>query len=688
MKPKSQNQTPEYFASITDPKKYVDACHEKIKQWRDYYKSKGLAGLHRDKLANYYGTSGDGAYSSQTAQSDGTEGELTNIKVNDLHKLVSDQVIIVTAARPAGIAKAINSDVRSLKNSRIASGLAEYYLIDKGYEDIFVKGCRTAVLIDEVYSDLFWDKDEGKEVRPEIDGKTGQILPKAVKEGDLKLRLHMPYNVARDSDLSVEKHRWHIISILDNRFDLAAKFPEFAEGILKAPQDGVEQLEIQDRDGEDNVYMHVVIHDRTPAVPNGRYSFIIGDMLVGDMKDEQGKHTLPYPDYPVDRMTPEDVIDGPTGYCPSNDVMAMEQVTDALHSTVVTNNIAFGTQNIVGPDLSGVKIVEAAKGMRYFQVPPEHTDKIKPLQLTQSAPETFGYIDKLSAKKEAMMGNVGGTLQAQAMQGASGSSMVLIQAQGVQANSGTQKSYLNWISRVMTKGIGVLRVYADTERVVRITGKSKARGLKEFKYSGKDLDSISSVVYEMVNPISQTVGGKLQMAQDLISNGQITNPRQYLTVAQTGELDALTEPDEDMNLLILEENEWLSEGKEVAVVVTENHAEHIRGHMSVLASPEAKSDAAIVEKVLAHIQDHMNQWQNASISNPMILLATGQQPLPPPQPMGMPGMPPGAPPSGAPAGSTGAPQAPNQQLEASQPSQPQMPQNPATGERAVVPGAQ
>ena len=180
----------------------------------------------------------------------------------------------------------------------------------------------------------------------------------------------------------------------------------------------------------------------------------------------------------------------------------------------------------------------------------------------------------------------------------------------------------------------------------------------------------------------------MQLAQDLISNGMITSPRQYLTVVETGNLDALTGPDEDINLLILEENELLSEGKPVQAVVTENHADHIKSHMSVIASPQAKEDPNLVGSVLAHIQEHLDQWQDASINNPAILLATGQQPLPQ---MPMPGMtpPPGGP-GGPPQGPGGAPPPsgpPGSPLEAEQPKEPRMPTNPATGEQAQVPGA-
>lgn len=681
---KAQNQTPVYFAQLTDPTQYVSACLEKISQWREYCTERGLADLWSRKLSNYYGLSED-SYSSQRAISGGTEGELTNIKVNDLHSLVQNQLVVITAARPAGVAKAINSDVRSLRNSRIGSAIAEYYLSQAGFEQKFVNACEIALLIDEAFVDLYWDKDAGDPIRPDMDPVTGQPMANAqpIMSGDAKMRLHVPYNVARDPDMQADHHKWHIISVLYNRYDLAAMYPKFKEQILSAAQDNVPQLELQIRKGEDNVYAHLVVHDRTPAVPEGRYSLIVGDTLIADME-------LPYPEYPVDRLTPGDVIDGSVGYCPSNDVMAMEQITDALHSIATTNNITFGTQSLAGPPLSGVVVTEVAKGLRYFELPPELVDKLQPLQLTKTAPETYAYIDRLSAKKQEALGSVQGTLQAQATQGSSGAAMALIQAQAVQFNSGTQRSYFRLLSRTMTKLIGVLRVYAETPRVARIVGKSKSQGLKEFKYTGKDLNSISSIVYEMVNPVAQTVGGRLQFAQDLIQNGMITSPRQYLTVAETGNLDALTAPDEDINLLILEENERLSDGESVQAVVTENHADHIKSHMSVIASPEAKEDERVLSVTLAHIQEHLDVWQDASINNPAILLATGQQPLPPPQPQMPPGMPPAGGPAGpgapAPSGGPGPMKAPDAALGEMQPKAPNLPTNPATGEEPAIPG--
>lgn len=685
---RNPGMTPTNFLSEKDPVKYVDACLEKITTWRDYCSSRGLNDLWERKLGAYYGLSED-SYSSQRVISSGTQGELSNIKINDMRSLVQNQLVVVTSARPTGIAKAINSDPKSLKNSRIATALAEYYQTEQGFEQKFVDACEVALIVDECFQELYWDKDAGDPVRPEVD-ENGEIIAqkKPVMTGDARLRIHCPWNVARDPDMRSEDQKWHILSILCNRFELAAAYPQFSEQILKAAQDNASQLKLQVRKGDDCVYLHLVVADRTPAVPEGRYSMIVGDTLIADM-------ALPYALYPIDKITSAEVIDGPNGYCQSNDILAMEQSTDALHSIVLTNNVTFGGQSLVGPPLTGVDIQEVAKGLRYFQVAPELADKIQALQLTKSAPETYSYIEKLESKKQQALGSVTGTLQAQATQGASGSAMALIQAQSVQFNSGTQRAYFRSMSRVMTKLIGVLRVYADSPRIIRIVGKAKSQGLKEFKFTGKDLDSISSITYEQVNPVSQTIGGRMDMAKDMIANGMITNARMYLNFVQTGNLDVLTEPDEEMNLLILEENERLSNGEDVSVLITENHQNHIKAHMSVVASPEAKADARIVEATLAHIQEHLNVWQDASLNNPAILLATGQQPLPPPPSlMGPPGGMPGAPmPDQGGAIGPGAGSDPSSAVippgenPENAPEMPNMPVNPATGERQTVPGA-
>lgn len=508
--------------------------------------------------------------------------------------------------------------------------------------------------------------------------------------GDIAFRTHCPWNVARDPGIKADSHTWYIISYLSNKFDSASKYPKFEQDILSCGSDDpVMELGLNFvPESSDAIWHHLLVHDRTASVKEGRYALMIGEKIVLDTD-------LPYKDFPVDRMTPSDVIDGCTGYASANDIMGLEQMTDGLHTIIATNEIKFGGQNIIAPEGNNMKVSDLAKGSRLFEVPMDMVDKIRALELCRTPPEVFNYIGLLGSKKERAVGSVQSSLAQQASQGASGNSMALIQVQAISYNSGTQRSYFRMLSSVMSKLVGILRVYADTPRVARIVGKSKASGLKEFKYTGEDLNSISSIVYEMVNPASQTFGGRLTMGQDLLKAGQIKSPKQYINLVTTGQTEVLTEDDEADGMLILEENEALTEGRPVQAVITEIHADHIRSHNSLITQQSKESDPDLVQRVLAHVQEHIDIWSQASAQNPGILIATGQQPLPPPPPP--PGMmgPPGGPPGGPPQPPPGPPKALGKQVgdgqspavqKAEETNLPSLPNIPGSKEKPPVPG--
>ena len=665
--------TDQYFASLEEPHQLASAMCLKISEWREWCSGRGIMALWQKKMSNYYGISA-GGNSSQAVIAGGSQGELSLIKVNDLHNLIQQQLVTITSQRPTGIARAINSDTQSLKSARIGSAISEYYMSQANFEADFVNAALSALLNDEGFVETGWNKDAGDPIA--VDPETGE----PEMSGDVFIRVHSPWNVARDPGANIKDQKWFIISFKVNKWDAMAAYPKFADEIEAADQGTLKQVPFDYiPKGSDQIWAHLLIHDRTPAVPKGRYSLMIGEEIVMDV-------VLPFKEMPLDRMTSEDVIDGNMGYAAANDLMALEEVTDALHSILTSNNVTFGGQSLVGPQGAELKITDIAKGMRYFELPPDLVDKLLPLQMTKSAPETYQYVQMLTQKKQEHVGNVSNVLGQQATQGASGSAMALIQAQAIQFNSGTQRSYFRLMSSVMTKVIFILAKYADTPRVARIVGKSKAQGLKEFKYTGEDLNSISSIVFEMTNAISQTIGGRMQMGEMLLKAGQIKSPKKYINLVTTGNLDSVIDNDESDQLLILEENEALTDGKPVMAVITEMHGDHIKSHMSVLSDLKKKEDPAVVQATLAHIQEHLTQWQELSATNPGLLIATGQQPLPVMQPpmMGMPGQAPGAPGPQLPK-MVGGGEAPAQ-AKAETVNQPNLPTDPATGEAPPVPG--
>jgi len=724
-----------YFASYSrGDARYIDALIEKVNIYRRYCETRGKVSKWQRALQNYYGVSSDGSKSSNMVTSGGDQGQLTLAKVNDYRNLVQHQLILITSQRPAGEAKAINSDPTSLKQARIGSMLIEYYLSQVGYEQKFVQNAEVALVCDESYAVLDWDATSGDPLRPVVDTATGEAesnpdsgepTGRMQMTGDMAMRVISPWNMARDPHLSSpDDMNWGIYSWRTNKYDLAAKYPNFRDSILKGSGSKIKDLIFNtiNTGQTDQIEIHCLSHEPSPSVPAGRLTVFTSEdiLLDGD---------FPYNEFNIYRMSQNDSIDSSFGYTNNNDLLALEEVTDALHSIVISNNISFGAQAIIGPKGANLDHTQLGKGFAYFEVEPALIDKIRPLQLTKSSPETYAYLETLSRKKETIAG-INSVVRGDpegALRSNSGSALALVQAQSIQYQSGGQRSWYQLLAKCCTGMILMLQKYADNERVIRITGKVQGQYLEEFKYSSQDLEKISAIMFEMTNPLEKTIGGKEALAKDLLQAKLIKNARQYIMVARTGSLDAFIEDDEADELAIKSENERLREGKNTSVIKVENHQEHIQGHMSVVASPESKEDVNLVQSSLAHIDLHVDWWNWLSVNEPSLLVATHQQVLPtgpgmpqpggptpggpeykqwltnPPQPpMGQaPPGPSGPPPHGGPPqpphpqggpsqsmpkmmnpGGPGEVQAANVQM----PQQPRMPINPATGQRAPGPG--
>ena len=60
----------------------------------------------------------------------------------------------------------------------------------------------------------------------------------------------------------------------------------------------------------------------------------------------------------------------------------------------------------------------------------------------------------------------------------------------------------------------------------------------------------------------------------------------------------------------------------------DSHSLHIREHKAVLADPDLRMDAELVQRTLTHIQEHINILSNPDVANILTLL--GEQPIGPP----------------------------------------------------------
>lgn len=681
--PKNEDK---YFATLNG-QEYLDALKNKVNVYRDYIGRSGHVTLWQTSVGAYYGASEDGKQSWRVTPG-GEFGELVQQKVNDYASLIRHQVVLAVQERPAGIAKAVNTDIKTLRDARIGSQLVEYYLSDPAhhFEIDYVKALELALCSAEAFLIQDWNTSLGPSLRPD---EQGQML----KLGDLEQEVISTWNAARDLGAPDAEQPWYVFSSRKNKFELAAKFPAYEEEIITfgATNSGIRRpaLFAPETQETDFIEVHKLIHLPTDACPQGRYTVFIPDEILLDTP-------YPYPTKNFHRVSDRELIETPFGHTSNYDLLSLEQVTDTLHSIILNNQSTFGVSTIVGPKGAGLAHQELAKGLRYLELDPLMVDKVRPLNLTATPVEVFNYLTMLGTKKGELSG-INSILRGDPsgqLKGSSGSAMALLQSQAISYNSGIQKSFYRLLSSGGTGIIEILRKFSDEPRVIRISGKSNAQAIKEFKVDAQTLKSVSTVVFEPVNPVLQTAAGKAQLAEMMVEKGMITNPKRLIEVYTTGNINVLLEDDVAKEEAIIEENEQLSDGKMVEAVITENHQDHIKGHQAVISMPNAKQDPELVQRVLMHIQKHIELWQQASATNPALLAATGQQVLPPMPIPGAPGAGPMPPQAGGPAPEQGKPQGPppmapggNQGPEPKPPSLPKPPVNPATGQPApVAPG--
>lgn len=727
-----------YFATLTDST-FLDELLSRIRIYRDHYKRSGLSDRWSLSLSNYFGAEPDGKVSWRVTSA-GEEGELVQQKVNEYASYIQHKLTLAVKDRPAGIAKAVNSDPKTLRDARVGSQLVEYYLSDPShnFEDDYVQALLLAFLSAEAFVVQDWDTSLGEEIaadpgelgeddsepvdvtgsnEPELHEDDAHVAPDAgdvageasaapaepaapaapIREGDLTQYVYPVWDAARDIGAPNGKALWRIFSRRVNKFELAAKFPAYAEDILSATDSSkVPAAFLADAAGENSDYIeeHLFIHPPSLALPKGRLVRFTTTKIFLDVP-------YPFPCSNMHRVVDQELFGTPHGHTSNYDLLGLEQVTDALHSIILNNQTTLGIPTIIGARGAGVTHQDIAKGLRYLEVDPQFVDKIKVLELLNTPKEIFEYIQLLAQKKGEMSG-INSILRGDpqgALKGASGSAMALLQSQALVYNSGAQRSFYKLLSSAGTGIIEICRTYADEPRIVKIAGKANSQAVKEFKFDATTLSAVSTVVFEPVNPILQTAAGKLSVAQDLLKiPGAITSPKRYLEVVTTGNLNAMIGDDVSLQDAILEENDYLLNGKPVQVILTENHEDHIKGHQAVLAMPSDKEDPELVNMVLAHIQAHVDAWNKLSATNPALLLATNQKVLPQPPPPGAPpgappaGGPPGAPPQGRPPGPPGPGPGPSAAMDPAsangrQPLLPAPPKNPATGEPApVAPG--
>jgi hypothetical protein len=632
--------------------------YDRVQNYYDEIDRNGRLALWRKSHRYYFALDPEGGHEAAEITNGGEQGELSLLKANHYRNLITHLHVLVTQNRPSFECRAINTDHESQVQTILGRNILEYYVREQRLDQNYRLAAEFALVYGEGYIELEWDKSAGDPVAGDAD-EAGELTGAMLTTGDVVTRVYEPLNVVRPTRCDANaKPTWRILRRWESRFDLAAEHPEFAEQILahsdETPDNrlyhyGYERVEPEN---EDMVPVYVFYHEKTKACKTGRRVKFLGPDICLEYE------SLQYKEVPVYPMVPSIQHGTSFGYTVGFDLLCVQEAIDLLYSTVLSNQATFGVQNIWIKPGSNLSPSQLGGGLNIF----ESTDKPEPINLTNTPPEIFNFLKGLETLGEVISG-VNSVARGQPEASLkSGSALALVASQAVQFSNGLQAAYVRMEEDSATGILRILQKKAALPRATVIAGKDNLPYMEDF--TGKELSQLGRVIVDMSNPMSQTLSGRMQMAQDMTQLG--ATPDQYFQVVSTGRLDSMMKAKQSEELLIASENEALQKSRPVMAIATDMHIQHIQAHKLVLGTAQARMKPELVETVNAHIQEHINALRS---TDPALLNALGQAPIAV-QPNGQP-----TPPQGANAPQPNAQPAPGEQVPPPEGAPPQIAEN-------------
>ena len=616
----------QYFANLPQAE-IAKELDQRVNTFYEEIERNGRLALWRRAHRFYYALNEYGYHEASKIRRGGDSGQLSILKANHFRNLIQHLHVLVTQQRPAFDCRAINTDTKSQIQTILGKNILEYYWREKRLDVDSRQAAEVAILYGEAYAEISWDKAAGDPVAGDIESE------QVITTGDVTTRIHEPINVVRPIRTDQARSSWYILRNWEERHELAAAHPKYAEYI----QNYSAETGSKDRyyygydaqsgeDTEDLIPVFYFYHDRTKACRTGRRAVFLGP----DVCLEVGP--LDTPTLPVYPMIPSRQHGMSFGYTIAFDLMCVQEAIDMMYSTIMSNQAAFGVQNIWMKPGSNLIPSQLGGGLNILQSP----EKPEAINLTNTAAETFKFLQELEKLSEVLSG-VNSVARGQPEASLkSGAALALVASQAVQFSNGLQAAFSRLLEDCGTAILRTLQTRATLPRAAVIAGKSNKSYIKDF--TGDDLKSINRVIVDLGNPVSRTIAGRIQMADSLLQNGGITKPEQYIQIIETGNTDVALEERRAEEILIDSENEALREGKPVVATAIDEHVRHIKQHRAVLAGTEERMDPALVERVLSHINEHI---QHLSSTNPSLLNILGMAPIAT-QPNGQPTPPQGA----------------------------------------------
>lgn len=662
--------TQKYFAA-DDAKTVISHLEESRQSWYTNLSRTGLRERWRKSFNLYFGKHFDAAAGNQgtAMQRGGAKGELVAFAVNHYRNLIRNTLILATEQRPSFDVRATTTDSDALDEAKLGNELLESDFKFKNVDSLLSQTAERALVFGKSSFASLWHPGKGKPYaqkpmttslgQPVLDD-SGQPKAQIIYEGDIEDTVLGPYDVLIDQGVKqYDKRPWEEMRLSESKWDLAAQFPSLAEKIIGLPS--VSEIDVLKGQmfnhidfQTDIIPKFIFIHRATPALPQGRMLvYLSADVVLVD-----GPAPKPYRDWlPSHRIVPGEYFETTEGWSDAFDLQGIQEALNILVSIGFTNLQANGVQKLWVPEGANVSATTLSKGLAILRTPAGMEPKA--LQLAANPADLLGNIQMLVKSGETISGINSVARGDPDHQLKSGIALAYVEAMAARYTSDFQKSWTKLLENSASYRIELYKAFASNERIIDVVGRRNSSYTASF--TGDKLSKIRRVVCDVGNPLTKTMGGRFELADDLKAMGAFKTPQDYITFMETGKFETLTEDSYDQMSAIHHENDLLTQGQPVQAIPGDAHLLHMQKHLALISNPAVRMNAQFVQGVIGHVMQHK---QIKMTQDPIFDVLTGEPPLPPPPPppgMGPPPGPPGlgGPPPGPP-GPGGPPPGPPQ----------------------------
>lgn len=619
----------------------------------------------------------------------GPELDTLRFRTNLSRPNVRQSIMLALGERPKFQGVATNNDVASLAQVPMTNKLIDYALREANIDAKAYAAVEADRYFGQGYLWLTWDATGGEMVpgmvvATDVDGKpvmqpnemTGEpepvLQPGQVKSGALVLKRLFPWQVVTET--FIEEPSWYIVKEPISKNELAGRYPELRDKIL-----AVDNLDAElDRElfafetataTKDIVVLRHVYHKACPAVPQGRHTQVLADIVLEDNPCPLAE------DMPVFPMCTMRYFATSLGYPEVADLVAQQEVLDDVLSQVVNNLMKFGNESLWAEDGVEWDKDAVAEGGGFFRV--GQGQKAPQAIQWAAMPEIAKYLlEYLPGTMNQIAGLNATVLGKPEANVASGTAMALLVNVAERYQHSTQAAYDQLLFRTANGALEFIRNNAENGYAVAVTGVGNQPYMQYFKQ--QQVNSVRRVQIIRANPLMATFPVRLDVFKAIVGLPK-PEKRQAIELLMTGNMDAFTEEDETQTFLIRYENEQLLSGVQVPAMADDDHRIHNLSHRATrdkLRCLPPSNDPKVEQQrtnamlaINAHMVDHVQKWLSL---DPTLGMTVGVPPAQQPaMPLPAPGKKPG---NGAAKG--GAPNGPAAQASMPHPNRdlPDLPQ--------------